>query len=73
MGLKSSTGFGQFISALVSFVVLTVCLWVGIIRGFFWRILGSPGVCLCFSVFTVAKCGVSLEGVTLVWVSEDSC
>ena len=73
MGLKRSTGFGRFVSVLVDLVVLAVCSWVGFIRGFFRRVLGSSGVCFRFSVFTVAKCGVSLEGVTLVWVSEDSC
>ena len=73
MGLKSSTGFGQFISALVGLVVLVVCSWAGIICGFFWRILGSSGVCFHFSVVTAVKCGVSLEDVTLVWVGIDSC
>ena len=73
MGLKSSTGFGQFISALVGSDVLVVCSWAGVVCGFFRRILGSSGVCFCFSVITVVKCGVLLEGVTLVWVGVDSC
>ena len=73
MGLKRSTGFGQSVSAVAGLVVLVDCSWVGFIRGFFRSVLGSSGVYFHFSVFTAAKCGVPLEGVTLVWVSEDSC
>ena len=79
MGLKSSTGFGQFFSTSVGLVVLVDCSWVGFINcswvgficGFFWRVLGSSGVCFCFSIATVVKHEVSLVSVVLVWVGVD--
>ena len=73
MGLKSSTGFGWFVSASVGLVVSAVCSWVGFIHGFFRRVLGSSGVCFCFSVATVVKHEVSLVSVVLVWVGVDAC
>ena len=73
MGLKRSTGFGWFVSALVDLVVLVVCSWVGFIRGFFRRVLGSSGVCFRFSVATVVERGVSLVSVVSVWVGVDVC
>ena len=73
MGLKRSTDFGRFVSALVDLVVSAVCSWVGFIRGFFRRVLGSSGVCFCFSIATVVKRKVSLVSVVLVWVGVDAC
>ena len=73
MGLKSSTGFGRFVLASVGLVVLAVCSLVGFIRGFFWRVQGSSGVCFCFSAATVVKHKVSLVSVDLVWAGVDAC
>ena len=73
MGLKRSTDLRRFVSAAVGLVVSVDCSWVGFIRGFFRSVLGSSGGYFRFSVFTAAKCGVPLEGFTLVWASEDSC
>ena len=71
MGLKRSTGFGQFVSALVGLVGSAVCSWVGFIHDFFWRVLGSSGMCFRFSVATVVKRKVSLVSIVLVWVGVD--
>ena len=73
MGLRRSTGFGRFVSALAGLVVSADCSWVGFIRGFFRRVLGSSGVCFCFSIAAVVKREVSLVSVVLVWVDVDVC